>query len=72
MRVDVDNVNNFFFLISEWLTSTWCDLRCINEGSGCVGTEGKCDGVCYCLKVSVEKRYIYNQPGVTGYVSVCM
>ena len=33
-------------------TSFWCDIKCHDTLGGCLGTEGRCKGVCYCVAVS--------------------
>ena len=33
-------------------STTWCDLKCLTKIGGCIGFEGTCQGVCYCLGVS--------------------
>ena len=35
-----------------FLTTFWCDLKCRNKLGGCLGYEGSCKGVCYCIGVS--------------------
>ena len=35
-------------------TSIWCDLKCRNKQGGCIGYDGSCKGVCYCIGVSVH------------------
>ena len=35
--------------------SLGCHLKCWNKLGGCIGYEGSCNGVCYCIGVSVKK-----------------